>query len=193
MGARAAVVMRSATAWIAALGAAITAVTAQAVAPLDPVDLDRFFAGAVGGLMEPHHVPGAVVAVVGGGVVAFARGYGVADLQSGTPVDPETTIFRVASVSKLVTATAVMQLVEQGKLDLDGDVAAYLPDLRLPAAFPDPITLRHLLTHTAGLEGTAASWDFEPLDSEPTPLGVALLRYRPLRVRPPGQLISYSN
>jgi CubicO group peptidase (beta-lactamase class C family) len=87
--------------------------------------------------------------------VLTARGYGYADTGSeGTaphPVDPDQTLFRVGSVAKVFVATAVMQLVEQGKIDLDADVDRYL-DFPLPRTFDRAITMRHLLTHTAGFE-----------------------------------------
>jgi CubicO group peptidase (beta-lactamase class C family) len=154
--------------------------------------LEAHLDGVLGALMETHRIPGAVAVVVRDGGVALAKGYGLADLASGRPVDPERTLFRVASVSKLFVATAVMQLVEQGKLELDADVNQTLRDFRVPAAFGAPVTLRRLLTHTAGFDdrhlGTAA-----PLAAEPVPLARYLAARLPPRVMPPGDLISYSN
>ena len=92
-----------------------------------------------------------MVAVVKDGEVLFKKGYGYADLKRKKPVDPDLTLFRPGSVSKLFTWTAVMQLVEQGKLDLDKDVNTYL-DFKIPAAFGKPITLRNAMTHTPGFE-----------------------------------------
>jgi CubicO group peptidase (beta-lactamase class C family) len=89
--------------------------------------------------------------VVKDGQVLFSKGYGYADLEARIPVDPATTLFRPGSVSKLFTWTAVMQLVEQGQLSLDEDINAYL-DFQIPQTFPEAITLKHLLTHTAGFE-----------------------------------------
>src|SRR5262249_1727341 len=102
--------------------------------------------------LEKHHIPGAVLAVVQDGRIAFARGYGFADLESRVPVDPQRTVFRVASVSKLFPATAVMQLVEHGRLDLDADVNHYLRRFQVPPAFGKPVTLFDLLTHTGGFD-----------------------------------------
>ena len=101
--------------------------------------------------MEKHHIAGAAVSVVKDGKLFFAKGYGYADLENDIPVDPEQTIFRIGSVGKLFTWTAVMQLVEQGKLDLDADINTYL-DFRIPDTYPQPITLKHLMTHTSGFE-----------------------------------------
>ncbi len=87
------------------------------------------------------------------GQVLFQKGYGYADFEAKKPVLPDQTLFRPGSISKLFTATAVMQLVEQGKLDLDRDVNDYL-DFAIPKTYPEPVTLRQLLTHTAGFEET---------------------------------------
>jgi CubicO group peptidase (beta-lactamase class C family) len=116
----------------------------------DKADLEAFFDGILNEQLEFKHVAGAVVAVVAGNEVVFAKGYGFANVDARRPVDPETTQFRIASVSKLFVATAVMQLVEQGKLDLDADINAYLKGVQVPATFSEPITLKHLLSHTPG-------------------------------------------
>ena len=91
--------------------------------------------------MESDHIAGAVVAVVVGDKLVFAKGYGYADVERRKRVDPETTMFRVGSISKLFTWTAVMQQVEEGKLDIDADVNGYLQDVQIPKTFEQPITL----------------------------------------------------
>lgn len=185
--------MRPAKTLAAGLLAAAALLAAPAhAARLEAADLEPFFEGLLGGLMAERHVPGAVVLVVRDGAVVFAHGYGVADPATGRPVDPETTLFRVASVSKLFTATAVMQLVEQGKLDLDADVNVYLREFQVPATFAKPVTLRHLLTHTPGFDDSFLHGS-ERLGATPMPLGTYLARFLPRRVLEPGQLISYSN
>jgi CubicO group peptidase (beta-lactamase class C family) len=117
----------------------------QQLGPTDPAELEAFLDEELGREMEKHHIAGAAVSVVKDGELFFAKGYGSADLEKGIPVDPERTIFHVGSVGKLFTWTAVMQLVEQGKLDLDADINTYL-DFRIPDTYPQPITLRHLMT-----------------------------------------------
>jgi CubicO group peptidase (beta-lactamase class C family) len=105
----------------------------------------------------------------------------------------DETLFRIASISKLFTATGVMQLAEEGKLDLDRDVNAYLGDFEVPNTYPgQPVTLRHLLTHTAGFEehftgsGARNAAGVEPL-------GEYVATQMPARVRPPGEVTAYSN
>jgi CubicO group peptidase (beta-lactamase class C family) len=141
--------------------------------------------------MEEQHIAGAAVAVVKDGKLFFAKGYGHADIENGVPVDPEETVFRIGSVTKLFTWTAVMQLVEQGKLDLDADVNTYL-DFRIPDTYPQPITLKHLMTHTAGFEDLYL--DFVSLEAEDQlPPGAWLASHIPGRVHPPGEIAAYSN
>jgi len=138
--------------------------------------------------------PGATVAVVEGDTPVLAKGYGIADVDARTPVRADQTAFRVGSVGKLVTWTAVMQGAQRGRLDLDADVDTYLgdSDVEVPDAYGDPVTLRHLGTHTAGFEsaldpGLVASPD--ALD----PLETVLVDHRPDRIRPPGAAVGYSN
>ena len=159
--------------------------------PTDPAELESFLDELLGKQMEEHHIAGAAVAVVKDGALFFAKGYGYADLEEGIPVDPEQTGFRIGSVTKLFTWTAVMQLVEQGKLDLDADVNIYL-DFRVPDTYPQPITLKHLLTHTAGFEDGYV--EFLALDGkELVPWREWMVSHMPTRVRPPGDRPAYSN
>ena len=161
---------------------------AAALGPEDEARLDGLFAG----LMETHHIPGAVLMVVEDGRVVMSKGYGVADLETRSPIDPQATLFRVASISKLFVATAVMQQVELGRLDLDADVNGYLESFQLEPTYDQPVTLRHLLTHTGGFDDRFLR-TAEPLERTPTPLGEYLARDMPPRVMPPGKTISYSN
>jgi len=141
--------------------------------------------------MESNHVPGAVVVIVKDGEVFFAKGYGYADLNNKTPVDPATTLFRPGSVSKLFTWTAVMQLVEAGKLDLDADVNTYL-DFEIPATYPQPITLRLIMTHMAGFEDKGNGL-FKLNAEDVSSLETYVKTNLPARVFPPGQYAAYSN
>src|ERR1039458_5559500 len=123
---------------------------APAVHALERADAESWLDGFMPYALETGDVAGAVVVVVKNGETVLAKGDGYSDVAAHTPVDPERTLFRSGSTSKLFTWTAVMQLVEQGKLDLDRDVNAYL-DFRLPDR-GTPITLRNIMTHTAGFE-----------------------------------------
>src|SRR5690606_25443126 len=135
-------------------------------------------------------VAGAVVTVVKDGELLVQRGYGHADVTARKPVDPALTLFRPGSVSKLVTWTAVMQLVEQGKLDLDTDINTYL-DFKVPAK-GESITLRHVLTHTTGLEERVKHlMSVDP--AGPGPLGDYLKSWVPAQIFKPGTTPAYSN
>jgi CubicO group peptidase (beta-lactamase class C family) len=158
----------------------------------DPRDLEAFFDGVVNVQLESKHIAGAVVAVVVDGKVVFTKGYGYADVEARRKVDPEKTMFRIASISKLFTWTAVMQQVEEGKLDLDADVNTYLKDVKIPATFAQPITLKNLLTHTPGFEDHVLGL-FAHKHEEIHPLAEVLASQMPKRVWPPGVLASYSN
>lgn len=112
------------------------------------------FDDTIPALMRQHGIPGGAVAVVRDGKLVYARGFGYADVERGTPVQPDA-LFRIASVSKPITAVAVMTLVEEGRLSLDDRVAPFIAHLApAPGATVDPrwdaITIRHLLNHTGG-------------------------------------------
>jgi CubicO group peptidase (beta-lactamase class C family) len=159
--------------------------------PTDPAELEAFLDELFAQEMEEYHIAGAAVAVVKDGKLFFAKGYGYADIEKGIPVDPEQTIFGVGSVGKTITWTAVMQLVEQGKLDLEADVNTYL-DFRIPDTYPEPIRLKHLLTHTSGFENRllgSAVWNA----TDVVPAGEWLVSHMHARVRPPGEAAGYSN
>jgi CubicO group peptidase (beta-lactamase class C family) len=169
-------------AWAAPSGCADTTSTTLA----------GFFDGEMPQLLRQDRIPGVVVSVVSGGRTAFAKGYGMADVEHGVPFDASRSLVRVASISKLFTWTAVMQQVEAGRLDLDVDVNRYLKDFRIPATFPRPVTLRDLMDHTAGFEDyiiDTAAHDAAGM----TPLGEYLARHLPARIQPPGEISAYSN
>lgn len=140
-----------------------------------------------------HGVPGVVVGVVSGGKLAWAKGYGTTDLAGGVPPTPSTP-FRIGSVSKVFTATAVLLLRDAGKLRLDDPVAKHLPWFRVPTPFPDapPITIEHLLTHTSGLsrEAPFPSWTTH---SFPTREELKAAMPRVTVLNPPGKAYLYSN
>ncbi|MBK9942487.1 MAG: beta-lactamase family protein [Kouleothrix sp.] len=175
----------------ATAGAQRHAAAAQAPGPTDPAELTAFLDGLLARELAEQHIAGAAVAVVKGGRLFFAKGYGYADIEHSTPVDAEQTLFKVGSVTKLFTWTAVMQLVEQGKLSLDADVNTYL-DFHIPDTYAQPITLKHLMTHTAGFEDLHV--DMVTLSAaEIAPQGTWLAAHIPARVLPPGEVPAYSN
>ncbi len=140
--------------------------------------------------MKKENIPGAAFVLFKGGEVVMAKGYGVADIDSGRRVEPEKTIFPIASITKIFTATAVMQLVDNGRIDLHTDVNRYLTSLQVPETYPEPITTAHLLTHTSGLDELPgrrvnSAADVVPLHE--------FLRDRLIRVHPPGEMTSYSS
>jgi CubicO group peptidase (beta-lactamase class C family) len=163
----------------------------QAEGPTDAAEMEAFMDDLFARQMEENHIAGAAVAVVKDGQLFFAKGYGYADLENNIPVDPEQTLFKLGSVTKLFTWTAVMQLVEQGKLDLDADITTYL-DFRIADTYPQPITLKHLMTHTSGFEDLHA--EMVALEEENlAPPREWLVSHIPARVRPPGEVAAYSN
>ncbi len=154
-------------------------------------DLQAFFDGILPLQLEHGDAAGATVLVMQNDQVLLKKGYGVADVKKGTPVDPDATLFRVGSISKLPTWIAVMQLVEQGKLDLDTDVNRYL-DFEIHPAFGKPITLRNLMTHTGGFEESVTDLILIPPTKQPS-LRDYLVRNQPKRIYPPGEVPAYSN
>ncbi|HKE06815.1 MAG TPA: serine hydrolase domain-containing protein [Candidatus Acidoferrum sp.] len=154
-------------------------------------DLEAFLDGMMPSQLERENIAGAVIAVVKDGKVLFAKGYGYSDVDKRTRVTADATLFRPGSISKLFTWTSVMQLVEQGKLDLDRDVNEYI-DFKIPPAFGKPITLRNIMTHTSGLEETAR--DLFVADAQHLqPLDQYLKNHLPNRIFPPGMVPAYSN
>ena len=158
---------------------------------LTKADFETFLDALIPSQLRNRNIAGAVVSVVKDGQVLFQTGYGYADVEEKKPVLPDQTLFRPGSISKLFTATAVMQLVEQGKLDLDRDVNDYL-DFPIPKTYPEPVTLRQLLTHTGGFEETLKNL-FVAHESDVKPLRTYLVNQMPARIFPPGKVPSYSN
>ncbi|MBK7801205.1 MAG: beta-lactamase family protein [Chloracidobacterium sp.] len=159
-------------------------------AELTAADVEAFLDGIVPQQLTRDDVAGATVAIVKDGKVLFAKGYGYADVANKKPVVANETLFRPGSISKLFTWTAVMQLVEQGKLDLDRDVNEYI-DYKIPEAFGKPITLKNLLTHTPGFEESIK--DLITFKQDSPDLGQYLKTHIPRRIFPPGTVPAYSN
>lgn len=156
---------------------------------MDRQDLEIFIDGLMASLRTAHNIAGATVAIVQDGETLFSKGYGWADVEQRKPVDAATTMFRIGSVTKLFTWTAIMQLRDQGRLDLDTDITEYI-DISIPQTFDDPITLRHLMTHTPGFEDRIFGL-FATLPPEGR--GSWLQANMPARINPPGSYVSYSN
>ena len=164
---------------------------------------------AIPDLMRKYAIPGGAVAVVRDGKLIYARGFGYADVENKTPVQPDA-LFRIASVSKPITGAAIMKLVEEGKLKLDDRVAPFIAHLTpAPGATVDPrweqITIRHLLNHTGGWDRNKPNGGFDPMDrpaiaaaavNAPAPASAeTLIRYMkgmPLDFNP-GEKFVYSN
>lgn len=140
--------------------------------------------------MEKLHIPGAVISIVKDGKIIFTKGYGVTDVEKKTPVVAGKTLFRIGSITKVFTATAVMQLADGGKINLNDDVNKYLKGARVPDTFSQPITFANLLTHTSGLDEISPGRRTSD-ESQIIPLG-AFLKTRIVRHLPPGEVISYS-
>ena len=160
-------------------------------AELTAADLESFLDGLMPEQIQHDDIAGAVVAVVKDGKLLFAKGYGYSDIEKRKPVDPDVTLFRPGSISKLFTWTSVMQQVEQGKLDLDKDVNAYL-DFKVPATFGKPTTLRDIMTHRPGLQETIKDL-FVASAADLRPMNQYLPAHLPAQIFPPGTIPAYSN
>ncbi|MDX3570934.1 serine hydrolase domain-containing protein [Streptomyces sp. ID05-47C] len=143
--------------------------------------------------LADYRIPGASVVVVDRGGRTLTKGYGLADVEREVRSDPRRTGYFMASDAKLFTAVAVLQQVEKGKLSLDADVNRYLTAFKVKDSYPDrPVTVRHLLTHTAGFDTSILGRG----GTSPEPagaLGESLDKHQPKRVRPPGEVASYDN
>jgi len=154
--------------------------------------LERFIDGIMQHAIVTGATQGATVSVVQNGRLIVARGYGLADVEQKVPVESRVTQFRIGSISKVLVWMSVLQLVEAGKLDLDADVNTYLLEFKVREKFSDPITLRHLMTHTPGFEDNLQNL----FVSGPRQVGTlvqTLAALNPDRVTLPGSTAAYSN
>lgn len=172
------------------LAVAPSGVFARSETSPTPAELERYFDGIMSYALDQAGIPGGAISVVKDDRIIFAKGYGFADLKAGRRVTPDATLFRIGSVSKLFTWTAVLQLAEQGKLSLDQDINNYL-DFRIPDTYRRKITLRHLLTHRAGFEDVSRG--MTQYGAGPDSLGRYLRNHVPKRIFAPGDRIAYSN
>jgi CubicO group peptidase (beta-lactamase class C family) len=159
--------------------------------PLTPADLEAYLDGLMPYALRQGDIAGAVVTVVAARQVVLSKGYGYADVARKVFVDSDRTLFRAGSVSKLFVWTAVLQLVDAGKLDLDQDINTYL-DFKIPPAWDRPVTLRNLMTHTAGFEDADKRIFFANRGTR-VPLGNYIKSWTPTRIFPAGEVSAYSN
>jgi len=149
---------------------------------------DEFFAEN----MDKYHVPGAAIAFVKDGQVSFMKGYGYSDVENKISVDPEKTVFGIASVSKLLTATAVMQQYEEGNINLNKNINEYLQNFNIKDTFNEPVTMKSLLTHSSGfIQSSIGIGTRDP--REIRELGDYLKTAIPKREYEPNTFFSYSN
>ncbi len=173
------------------IAAATTSAGAAGAPEMTAADVDAFLDGFVPMQILRDDIAGAVVVVVKDGKVFYSKGFGYADAQKKKPVSVDDTLFRPGSVSKLFVWTSVMQLVEQGKLDLDHDVNEYL-DFKINATYPEPVTLRRIMTHTSGFEEVLKDL-FISDSADLKPLRDYLVARQPERIFAPGTVPAYSN
>jgi|GEM_PF-616661 len=162
-------------------------------ADLDHAESDRaFFDREIASMMEQHNVPGVAAVLVRRDGVEFTAGYGFADLQRRSPIDPERTVFPLGSISKLLTSIAALQLVDSDAVDLHTDVRTYLHDAPIDHRFDAPITLHHLLTHTDGFDARWLVGGAARVPEKVLPLSAMIARLPP-RTLPPGEVYVYSD
>jgi CubicO group peptidase (beta-lactamase class C family) len=180
-------------AWLAGLLVVVCSTVAAAEAPPRTIDDLR---ARISGILLREQVPGAGIALVDGDQILWAGGVGVADRATGRPVTGDT-LFRVGSITKSFVALALVQLAEQGRIDLGAPVAALAPELAIGNrwAAEQPITVAHLLEHTAGFDDMRPNETYAPLAAEAMPLAQVLARNPASRVARwrPGSRFSYAN
>lgn len=142
--------------------------------------------------LKSNNIAGATFVLIQDDSIRHINGYGVADLETQKPVDGKSTIFRIGSISKTFVATAVMKLYEEGKLKLDNDINNYLKTFQIEYKFNDSITIKNLLTHTAGFDQRNIGWVVEK-EEDIIPLAQYLKKRMPPQIRPAGEIITYSN
>lgn len=155
-------------------------------------ELEAFMDGVILAYMEKQQLAGATVGILHKSEVLLLKGYGYANVEKQIPVDPETTLFRIASISKLFTWIAVLQQLEKGRLDLDEDINNYIKAFSIPETFEEPLTLRSLMSHTPGFEDIILELFIR--EDQPIPGLEEIFRKRlPKRIMPPLQETAYSN
>ncbi|MDO3409394.1 beta-lactamase family protein [Saccharibacillus sp. CPCC 101409] len=167
---------------------------AQANGPNNPAEVEQFIDSVFNRTAVQNRLQGAgvVVTVVGNGTALLSKGYGYADIETRAPVDADRTLFRIGSITKTVTAAAVMQLADQGKIDLEQDVQTYMNGLTFADDAGTPVTMADLLTHTSGFdytEGPVVAGKYKDAEA----LDAYVKHYMPSVIRQPGTVYRYDN
>ncbi|MEC0127355.1 serine hydrolase [Paenibacillus pabuli] len=160
--------------------------------PLGPQETELFIDGFFAQPEIKAALKGAVVTVVQDQQIVLNKGYGYANVKKEIPVDANSTLFRAASISKTFTATAIMQLAEQGKVKLNQDISVYTDGLELANHTGTSLTLKHLMTHTSGFDFTDTATTARELNSS-YPLEQFIKDHKPSVVRTPGEVFRYDN
>jgi len=132
-------------------GTSIRPYTSQSSIPVNKETLTEFLDEFITEQMEKHNIAGALVAAVNNKEIIMSKGYGYANIEEKSPMEPTSSVFRAASVSKLFTATVLLQLAEKGLVDLNTDINEYLGEGKVPDTYSQPITLSHK-THNLALQ-----------------------------------------
>ncbi|WP_313933805.1 serine hydrolase [Bacillus cereus group sp. BfR-BA-01453] len=169
---------------------------AETVAPitLNPKDVEAFTNKVIPEKMKKENAVGVALVVVKDNQILFQKGFGFSDKEKNTPIDPKKTVFRLASISKVFTASAVMQLVEQGKIDINKDIVNYMGGLKYQNNMGEPVTMEHLLTHTTGFDYVdPRPEDIHYQENDYTMLKDYVEDNMPTVVRKPGDTYTYDN
>nr|WP_254797735.1 beta-lactamase family protein [Bacillus sp. N35-10-4] len=169
---------------------------AETVVPiiLNPKDVEAFTNKVIPEKMKKENAAGVALVVVKDNQILFQKGFGFSDKEKNTPIDPKKTVFRLASISKVFTASAVMQLVEQGKIDINKDIVNYMGGLKYQNNRGEPVTMEHLLTHTTGFDYVdPRPEDIHYQENDYTMLKDYVEDNMPTVVRKPGDTYTYDN
>ncbi|MEM1114590.1 MAG: serine hydrolase domain-containing protein [Pseudomonadota bacterium] len=175
-----------------ALAETSAAEAADAMDAIERLALEAFVDGVVVTSMEDNKIPGATIAVVDSDGPLLVKGYGYANAETREAVDADYHLFRIASITKTFTATAIMQLLQQGKLDLNDNVRMHLGELNVDDHIGD-ITIANLMTHTPGFEDRLLGYYGSPNPRDGDSTIEQLQAIAAIQVRPPGEAVSYSN
>jgi CubicO group peptidase (beta-lactamase class C family) len=159
---------------------------------LNITELEAFMDGIIQAYMDKQKIAGATMGIMHNGETLLLKGYGYTDLENQIRVNPETSMFRIGSISKLFTWVAVLQQVEQGRLNLDKDINNYISAFSIPDTFDEPITLRSILSHTPGFEDILLELFIREDETMPS-LEEIFKNKLPKRIMPPLKEASYSN